>query len=50
MMYSQNEQYIMPPVDDDEVLLWDIKGAAYDAARDYTFANALSLKAYEVGV
>ena len=50
MMYSQNGNYVMPLVDDDnEVMLWDTEGAANDAAKDNPYANAFGFQAYEVG-
>lgn len=50
MMYSQNMEYVMPLIDDDdEVMLWKTEGAANDAARQNPFANAFGFQAYEVG-
>lgn len=50
MMYSQNGNYVMPLVgDDEEVMLWDTEGAANDAARENPYAHAFGFQAYEVG-
>ena len=50
MMYSQDGNYVMSLVDDDqEVMLWDTEGGANDAARDNNYANAFGFQAYEVG-
>ena len=49
MMYSQSGDYVMPLVDDEEVMLWDTEGEANDAARQNEYANAFGFQAYEVG-
>lgn len=50
MMYSPTGKCVMPLVDDGEqVLLWDTKGAANEAARTNHYACAFGFQAYEVG-
>jgi hypothetical protein len=50
MMYSQSGEHVMPLVDEnDDPMLWDTESAAYTAAKDNPYANALGFQAYEVG-
>ena len=50
MMYSQNGQYVMPLVDEDEnVLLFDSKEEAKDVGDMHHFANKFGFFVCEVG-